>query len=97
MDVNSIALSGLRASETRIAVTANNTANATTPGFKAQQTQQTARAGGGVDVDVVDTQNEVSLDQEVANSQIASYDFKANIKVLQKQQEMDKSLLDIQA
>lgn len=39
----------------------------------------------------------VSLEQEVVNQVSASYDFKANLKVLEVQKELDKALLDIQA
>ncbi|MBY0356063.1 MAG: hypothetical protein K2Q12_10115 [Rickettsiales bacterium] len=39
----------------------------------------------------------VNLDEEVVQQQIASYDFKANAKVLQTQDEIYQSLLDITA
>lgn len=39
----------------------------------------------------------VSLDQEIIQQNIAGYDFKANLKVLQAQDENFKALLDIQA
>lgn len=39
----------------------------------------------------------VSLDEEVVQQNIATYDFKANVRVLKTQQELDKSLLDITA
>lgn len=39
----------------------------------------------------------VSLDEEVVQQQLASYDFQANLKVIKTQQELDRSLLDIQA
>lgn len=37
----------------------------------------------------------VDLETEVANQLIASYDYRANLKVLKTQFEMEKSLLDI--
>jgi len=37
----------------------------------------------------------VDLAQEVAQQKIATYDFKANLKVLEAQKKMDDSLLDI--
>jgi len=39
----------------------------------------------------------VALDEELVNQQIASYDFKANVKVLKVQDNLTKSLLDIVA
>lgn len=39
----------------------------------------------------------VSLDEEVVSQKVASYDFKANLKVLKAQDELFKSLVDIQA
>lgn len=39
----------------------------------------------------------VSLDEEVVQQQIASYDFQANLKVIKTQKEMDQALLDIKA
>lgn len=39
----------------------------------------------------------VNLEEEVVQQQIASYDFKANAKVIQTQDEMLDSLLDIKA
>ena len=39
----------------------------------------------------------VSLDEEVVQQQLASYDFQANLKVIKTQKEMDQALLDIKA
>lgn len=39
----------------------------------------------------------VSLEEEVVNQVQATYDFKANLKVLETQKEMDEALLDISA
>lgn len=39
----------------------------------------------------------VNLEEEIVQQQIASYDFKANAKVIQTQDELFKSLLDIKA
>lgn len=108
-NVVSTALSGLAAAEQRLGVSANNVANGTTPGFEAKEAKARPLDGGGV---IVDIQNKnpatltgpdgeavpnVSLDEEVANQITAGYDFKANLKVLQVQKEMDQALLDIQA
>lgn len=97
MDVSSIALSGLRAASQELRTAGTNIANANTPGFKAEEVQKTALGNGGVATDTVKTTKEVSLDEQVVDTQIATYNFQANLKVLQKQNEMEKSLLDIQA
>lgn len=39
----------------------------------------------------------VSLDEEVVQQQMATYDFKANLKALKAQDEMEQSLLDMTA
>lgn len=113
VDSISTALSGVAAAQTRINVAANNTANADTPGFKAQQVKQSANAAGGVRTEVVDKipATVISFDaqgnaqelpntspeEELVNAQIAKYDAQANIQIIKKQKELDKRLLDIQA
>lgn len=108
MDVFSTALSGLRAADTRIAVSANNIVNQRTPNFKPADAIQESVDNGGVIVDIrgrqpasVETADgpvpNVSLEQEVVNTITAESDFKANLLLIKKQKEMDKSLLDIQA
>lgn len=39
----------------------------------------------------------ISLEEEVVQQQLASYDFQANLKVIKTQKEMDRALLDITA
>lgn len=109
MDVTAIALSGLNAAEKRLANSANNIANATTNNFVAKEVKQTALQTGGVRADVIDRSPvaqaaagedkpaEVSLEKELVDAQLASYDFQANIKMLKVQKELDKSLFDLQA
>ncbi len=105
MDVTSIALSGLNAAERRLANSANNIVNANTPGYTPTDLAQTAQNNGGVRTDTVQRQPQtpegdeprVSLEQEVVNAQMATYDFQANLQVMKKQREMEQSLLDIQA
>lgn len=119
------AVSGLRASEVRLANSANNVANIQSTGqapgqtFQPSQVVQSSVASGGVQtslqavtpatVPVNDPSNlaadangitqypNVNLEQEVVNQQIATYDFKANLKVIEKTDELTKSLLDIVA
>lgn len=107
MDVTSIALSGLKAAESRLANSANNIVNARTPGFKPADAVQRSLDNGGVIVDIrqrvpvsPDAEGQVpnvSLEQEVVNTITAESDFKANLRMLKLQKELDKSLLDIQA
>jgi flagellar hook-associated protein FlgK len=112
MSVITTALSGINAAETRLSTAANNIANVTTPGFKPQDVAQTPLTGGGVRADVIErspasvafenTQGRqdlpnISLDEELVQANLASYDVQANIRVLKTQKELDKALLDIQA
>jgi flagellar basal-body rod protein FlgC len=61
--------------------------NATTPVYDPESAD--ADGDGMVQMPNVD------LAQEVAQQKIATYDFKANLKVLEAQKKMDDSLLDI--
>ena len=113
VDVSSIALSGLYASEQRIAVASDNIANVNTTDFRAKDVVQISQAAGGVSTQVVDRnpatvpvatsdgtteqKPNVSLDQELIQSQTASYGYQANLKVIKTERDMTKSLLDIQA
>jgi flagellar basal-body rod protein FlgC len=47
-DVMTVAASGMKAAETRLSVSANNVANADTPGFKASRVDTVELSGGGV-------------------------------------------------
>ena len=94
--ITSAALSGLRASETRIAVAADNIANARTPGFTARAVTQVSQASG-VSTEVTQTDGPSDFEQQLAQANIASYDFKANLKVLQAKANLDHKLFDIQA
>jgi len=97
MDISSTALSGLRAASQELRTAGTNIANATIPGFKAEEVQKASVPNGGVTTDVVKTDKDVSLDEQMVKADIATYNFQANLKILQKQKQMDKSLLDIQA
>ena len=94
--ITGAALSGLRASETRIAVAADNIVNINTPSFTARQVNQVSQ-NPGVSTTVTPTDAPTSFEQQLAQAQIASYDFKANLKVLQAQAQLDRKLFDIQA
>ena len=81
--------------------------------FEPKQVTQTSLESGGVRSDLkstdpatiqvfqsgeglVDYPN-VDLEEEVVNQQLASYDFKANLKVIETADEMAEDLLDITA
>lgn len=97
MDVSRIALSGLQGATKDLQVAATNIANQTTPGFKADKTEKTALDTGGVQVDVKKTDQDVDTAEQLVNADVATYSFKANLKVLETQKKNDKALLDIQA
>lgn len=113
VSVSSVALSGLFANEKRIAVAADNIANANTSGFEAKDLALSSNAGGGVSARVVkqnpatvpvanneggvDQLPNVSLEKQLVDVNIATYSAQANLKVLKAQDQLDKYLLDIQA
>lgn len=123
-DITSIAASGLRASEKRVAVAASNIVNAQSPDYKPKEVILTTLSDGSVlsrvadrtsaptiipklnntddnklsdNTSKVDTLPNVNIDEEVFNSEVASYDFKATTVLLKTQRELNKTLLDIQA
>lgn len=111
--VSAVSLSGLYASEKRLAVSADNIANADSTNYKAKDVVQSTDDSGGVQARVVDRNPatitvptndggtkelpNVDLAEEVVQAQVASYNAQANLKVLQTQNKLDKYLLDIQA
>lgn len=112
MSVVTNALSGINAAQMQLAVSANNIANATTPSYKPQAVERTPLPGGGVRADVIEKSPsaraleasqtggdlaEISPERELINAKLATYDVQANVKLLKAQQQLDKSLLDIQA
>lgn len=113
VNVTSVALSGFNANSERIAVAADNIANINTKDFEAKEQQLSSVAPAGVSSRVVtkdpatvpvpnkdggvDQLPNVSLEEELVGTNIATYGAKANLKVLQAQDKMNKYLLDIQA
>lgn len=112
-NVGATALSGLYASEKRIAVAADNVANSDSPDYVAKDVALSSNAGGGVSSRVVERnpgtvevagrdggieqRPDVSLEEEVVAAQVATYSAQANLKVLQASDKLNKYLLDIQA
>ena len=99
MNVANVALSGIQAAQTRLANSANNIANASTDKFQPQKVELSPLQGGGVKAELIEPKDAqgVVLEQEVVETIAAGYDFKANLKVLKTQNELDKTLLDIKA
>jgi flagellar hook-associated protein FlgK len=88
------ALSGLNAASLRMAASANNVANMNTPGYRRQGVEQAALPSGGVAATVTQAAEPgVELTEEVVEQKMALYSFKANVLVLQTQDEMQRALL----
>ena len=96
--ISSIAMSGLNAAQFRLDAAANNIANAQTPGFRRQQTVAEALPEGGVTSSVrqADGAGE-NLADDIVQTMVAAYSFKANLRVLQTESGLLGSLLDTHA
>jgi flagellar basal body rod protein FlgC len=96
--VSSIALSGLNAAQFRLDAAANNIANAQTPGFRRQLVAAEALPEGGVvtSVQLADALGE-NLAEDIVQTMLAAYMFKANLRTLQTEASLIGSLLDTQA
>ncbi len=103
MDGFGIALSGLRAASAGLALQADNVANQQTAGFKAKRAELVAEASGGVRVSGVST-DPTSAGPDASNVDPTAeavaglgYDFmyRANLKVLQTQDELAKATLEL--
>ena len=105
--VDSIALSGLSAQSLRLTVSANNVANLATNGFQPSRVDATADASGGVATTVQQLSNPAVESQlngtlvalsgtdqvaEVATQILAVAAFRANLKVLEAAQAMDRAV-----
>lgn len=94
-DVSSIAQSGVEAFTTRLAVSADNIANAATENFKASKVTTSARENGGVEATLAKTADRVDISREAVEMMSTVNGFKANLKVMKSDQETTRSLLDI--
>jgi flagellar hook protein FlgE len=96
--LSSISLSGLNASMLRLDAAGNNIANARTPGFHRQSVQQIEDAGGGVSTSVGrEAEAGENLAADIVEQKSALYTFKANLRVLQAQDDMLGALIDLKA
>jgi flagellar basal-body rod protein FlgC len=86
--VMGISLSGMRAQQTRLAASADNIANALTPGYDRRETRLTSAAPGGVVASVAesgqstfDDSSNVDLATEMLSLVQSELDFRANAAV----------------
>ena len=96
--ISSIALSGVHAASTRMDVASHNIANAQTPGFQRQVVHQQSQETAGV-MTTVGKSDEVGPDlaADLVAQMEASYNYKANLRTIQTQEQMVGSILDVKA
>ena len=99
-----IGLSGMRAAQRNLDTSAHNIANLQTPDFQRQQVVQTEAANGaGVKTELQRAETAQASDgfgqlpNEVVAQTTSVYNFAANLKTVQTQDEMLGSLLDAKA
>lgn len=96
-DITAIASGALSAFALKQGVTASNVARVnTTDSFASTVVMQSA-AGGGVTAQVTAGNDRVDLSKEAVDMSSNSSAYKANLKVLQTADEMDKTLFSIKA
>lgn len=104
----SIAVSGIRAADTRLAISAHNTANVLTDGFRPQRAQAEEQKSGGVQLRVENPPpppadrgqfdfSQTNLVDETAASIMAAASFRANLKMLKTADDLTGALIDIVA
>lgn len=94
---SAIALSGIQAGLTRLAVSANNIANASSESFTPQRVVQSAQAGGGTQVSRVTDSAGGSLIEDQVNQLSARYAIEANVLSLKVEHDALGLLLDRRA
>ena len=93
--IPSIALSGMNAAQTSLAVAGNNIANAATDGFRRQRVAQQADAGGGTSTRVEQAgEPGSSLETDMVGLLESKNAFIANLAVFKTADAMTGSLLD---
>lgn len=92
----STALSGLSAANERLRASANNVANLSTEGYRRERVEASTTEDGGVATTVTKLpQPGADLEADVVQRQSATYEFIANLRVLQTQMRAEGALLDI--
>lgn len=105
MDGMSIALSGLRAASTGLAVRADNVANQRTEGFQARRVDLATTEGGGVQVQgtprdsgpAVPGSSNVDLAVETVGGMGFDLMYRANLQVVKTEDELLRTTLDLKA
>ena len=92
-DAISIAGSALAAQSISLAVTADNVANATTPGYTEKQAQFVAMNPGVSVGAIVDTGQGVDLSNQIVNLILAKTAYQAAASVFRTANQMTKTLL----
>ena len=101
-----IGLSGMRSAQQRLDTSAHNIANAQTPGFQRQTVVSAANSTGGVNTSIRQTAQSqapqgggdfANLAEDVVNQRVSLYNFAANLKTVQTQDDMLGALLDAKA
>lgn len=96
--LSAIALSGMRASQTRLEASAHNVANLATEGFHRQQVIQQSRGAGGVDAAVVRADAPGSaLEADMVEQVQAGHAFLASLSIFRTHDRMLGRLLDATA
>lgn len=94
--ISTIALSGMKAAQSRLGVSAVNIANLGTEDYRRRELVSTAQAGGGVSVSVgVAPQPGSALVEDVVAQLAAKNQFLANLAVFRASVHRRGSLLDI--
>ncbi|OVE80630.1 hypothetical protein BVY04_05440 [bacterium M21] len=89
-------INALNAARVRMNVSAHNVANMSTKDYKAREVVQTA-SPDGPQVVVKETDRPTELVTEIVEQKMASYDYKANLKVFKAQDEMLGHAIDMLA
>ena len=105
MDGIAGSLSGINVAAQAYALSANNIANVTTGGYRAQSLQQQALQGGGVEATGIQASqaatvpggSNVDLATEAVNQSTQGGTYQANLKFAQVQQQLLGSALDMKA
>jgi flagellar basal body rod protein FlgC len=96
-DITAIASGALSAFALKQSVTASNITKVNTTDSAASTAVMQSIAGGGVTAQVTTGNDKVDLSKEAVDLSLNGSAFKANIKVLQTADEMDKTLFSIKA
>lgn len=95
-NITNSALSAIAAYGTGLGVTANNIANMNTKGFKPTSAIMNEDVNGGVKVTLSQSQDaEVDIAKEMVDMMIGKDAIAANVKSLQTEDQVLKSLIDI--